>query len=456
MKIIFKDVDSWFDPKMIITNPEGIDQKTKKFKPDGVFSDKIFGSLDNDNLAYKCECGAYKGEFFKGKLCPNCSTEVKFTEPMLQRTGWIDLGEKYVISPLFYRFLEKLSRKKMLQNMLDYEAVLDIDGNVANQGDEDDKNPYKNIGLDSFRENFDEILQFLYDNATTKSKDELMSLLSNNRDKIFINRMPVYTTTLRPALMIKDTLKFDEVNNFYNLIIRNSNLIKTEVDNDIVNLPLLFTIQVEANKIFDKVLENIKGKDGFIRNNMVGSRINFSSRNVITPLPKNYKLDDVVLPYLTFLELYKFHIINILGKVKNISIVKATNIWYESTTKFSKEVYSIMEDILKKTKGGCKILLNRNPTIAIGSILCLNIAGVKSDYTDLTLGVNNVILSLLNGDYDGDTLNIIPLFDNEMKKVFSGTFSPNSLMINSNDGKFNFKLNIERDQALGIYTFNNS
>ena len=81
---------------------------------------------------------------------------------------------------------------------------------------------------------------------------------------------------------------------------------------------------------------------------------------------------------------------------------------------------------------------------------------MKSDYTDLTLGVNNVILSLLNGDYDGDTLNIIPLFDNEMKKVFSGTFSPNSLMINSNDGKFNFKLNIERDQALGIYTFNNS
>jgi len=456
MKIIFKDVNNWFDPKMVVTNPEGIDQKTKKFKPDGVFSEKIFGKLDGDNMSYTCECGGHKGEFYKGKECPICKTEVRFTEPMLQRTGWIDLGDKYIISPLFFKFIEKLSRKKTLINMIDFEAVLDVNGNIVANDEDKEKNPYRNIGMDEFRHNFDEIIQYIYENATTKEKDNLMSLINNNRDKIFINKIPIYSITLRPALMIKDTLKLDEVNNYYNLIIRNSNLIKAEIDNDVINMPLLYTIQNEANKVFDKVLENIKGKDGFIRNNMIGSRINFSSRNVITPLPKGYKLDEVVLPYLTFLELYKFHIINIISRVKKITIVQATNIWYQATTNFSNEIYDIMMDIINKTNKGCKILLNRNPTIAIGSILCLNIAGVKKDYTDLTLGVNNVILSPLNGDYDGDTLNIVPIFDDEMKKVFSNAFSPKSLMISNNNGKFNYKLNIERDQALGIYTFNNA
>jgi len=340
--------------------------------------------------------------------------------------------------------------------MIDFEAVLDVNGNIVANDEDKEKNPYRNIGMDEFRHNFDEIIQYIYENATTKEKDNLMSLINNNRDKIFINKIPIYSITLRPALMIKDTLKLDEVNNYYNLIIRNSNLIKAEIDNDVINMPLLYTIQNEANKVFDKVLENIKGKDGFIRNNMIGSRINFSSRNVITPLPKGYKLDEVVLPYLTFLELYKFHIINIISRVKKITIVQATNIWYQATTNFSNEIYDIMMDIINKTNKGCKILLNRNPTIAIGSILCLNIAGVKKDYTDLTLGVNNVILSPLNGDYDGDTLNIVPIFDDEMKKVFSNAFSPKSLMISNNNGKFNYKLNIERDQALGIYTFNNA
>jgi len=94
-----------------------------------------------------------------------------------------------------------------------------------------------------------------------------------------------------------------------------------------------------------------------------------------------------------------------------------------------------------------------NPTIAYGSILQLKIVDIKKDYDDLTASINNNILDPLGADYDGDTLNIIALVDNEFKRKFQ-IFSPKKMMINPNNGKFNSALGIDKDQMLGIFSFN--
>ena len=52
----------------------------------------------------------------------------------------------------------------------------------------------------------------------------------------------------------------------------------------------------------------------------------------------------------------------------------------------------------------------------------------------------------------GDVLNLISIKDNSMKEIFKETFSPLKLLINSNNGKFNNDLNLERDQVLGFNT----
>ena len=57
-----------------------------------------------------------------------------------------------------------------------------------------------------------------------------------------------------------------------------------------------------------------------------------------------------------------------------------------------------MKKIIKEDD--IEVLLNRNPTINIGSILCLKIIDVKHDFNDLTMSINNSILTLLAGDYD--------------------------------------------------------
>ena len=44
-----------------------------------------------------------------------------------------------------------------------------------------------------------------------------------------------------------------------------------------------------------------------------------------------------------------------------------------------------------------KIILN--PTISYGSILYLRVAGIKGDYTDNTMSVNNLVLTCLAGKH---------------------------------------------------------
>jgi methenyltetrahydromethanopterin cyclohydrolase len=178
------------------------------------------------------------------------------------------------------------------------------------------------------------------------------------------------------------------------------------------------------------------------------TRINFSARNIISPARSGYKIDEIVLPYMTFLYLYKLEIMNVLVRVKNIKFNEAEKVWYNATLSLDEEVYMVMKKMITDEEVG--ILLNRNPTISYGSILYLKVAGIKHSYEDMTMSIHNGILSLLSGDYDGDVLNVVSLKDVEMKTIFREVFSPISLMIDSNTGHFNEALNLERDQVLGL------
>ena len=50
----------------------------------------------------------------------------------------------------------------------------------------------------------------------------------------------------------------------------------------------------------------------------------------------------------------------------------------------------------------------------------------------------------------GDVLNVVSIKDTESKKLFRQVFSPVNLIIDSNNGSFNYALNLERDQVLGL------
>jgi len=470
---------SQFDPTRLVTSHEIFSKKSemvssdgtiieqKKFADDGLFSKRIFGDMDSQE-EYSCECGSLHGKFYEGCVCPKCGKPVEFIALSINKYGWIDLSlSKYdsngvlteaghgchLIEYIPYSQLEKIIGRDNLRNIIHPYNTITVAGDLNEkeltvQREKSPECKYWFIGVDSFYENYSEILKYYYELKDKEGKNkELFDFLSN-RDEIFTDKIPVISIMLRPAMRTADGLKLDDINIKYQSILKNLEILKDINLIPIIRDSTVEQIQAEFMMLSEEIFDAVKSKTGLIRNQICGTRINFSSRNIISPEKAGYKIDEIVLPYQTFLGLYKFEIINIIKTIENISIKEAEEVWYYATLKFDNKVYKIMKKMIKENEVG--VLLNRNPTIAYGSILYLRVADIKNDYNDVTMSVNNLILSCLGGDYDGDVLNLISIKDKDTRELFKKVFSPIHLIIDPNNGRFNNNLNLERDQVLGI------
>ena len=479
MKLVRQPSLFAFNPNNIVSNPDILGKRIKifddeegyidekEYSDDGLFSKRIFGDTENTENTYSCECGNLQGKFYEGVVCEKCGKPVKFVEANIDKIGWIDLsGAKYnengdiiekgndfkIIKYVAYLFLEKIIGKENLKNIIHIPNVITVSGELDEESIKEERNQspekkYWYYGILEFYNNYQEILDYYY-NLHKFNLPDLYNFVSNVYDT-FTDKIPVLSSLLRPCMKTSDGLKLDEINNIYIRIIKNNKILNNKTTTlKIIRNSMLEMIQAEYFSLNEYILDLIKGKQGLIRNSICGARINYSARAIISPAFAGRKLNEIVVPYKTFLELYKFEIINILKKIKNISFKEAETIHFNAGLVFDEEVYSIMKEIIKNND--VEVLLNRNPTINIGSILCLRIIDVKHDFNDLTMSVNNCDLTALAGDFDGDTLNLISIKDKTLSEIFKLTFSPQSLLINPKDGNFNEDFNLERDQVLGL------
>jgi hypothetical protein len=113
-----------------------------------------------------------------------------------------------------------------------------------------------------------------------------------------------------------------------------------------------------------------------------------------------------------------------------------------------------MQYILTHEKLDSSILLNRNPTINMGSYLAMNVASVKDDYSDLSCSLPIQCLQSLNADFDGDTLNITKEITTEFKRAFKEVFFPRTgFMIDHNNGLINSDFGFIKDETISLYNF---
>lgn len=479
MKLIRKPSLLSFNPKNIVTNHGILGKKVKtyddeegyidekEFTDDGLFSKIIFGDVENTENDYSCSCGNLKGKFYEGVECQKCGTNVEFIEANIDKIGWIDLtgnkynengviiekGENYkVIKYISYLFLEKIIGRENLKNVIRIPNEINILGEIDMAAVEETRqlkpeNKYWYYGLMGFYNNYKEILDYYYE--LNKINDQKLYDFVSDQYSIFTDKIPVIPAVLRPAMRTAEGLKLDEINNIYIRIIKNVKVLTTKTNLlQLMKDANLSTIQAEYFSLSEYIIDLLRSKEGLIRNQICGARINFTARNIISPAFAGRKLDELVLPYKTFLELYKFEIINILQKIKKITYKEAEDIHFNAGLKMNDEIYLIMKKIIKDDEIG--VLLNRNPTINIGSILYLKVIDVKHDFNDLTMSLNNFILTLLAGDFDGDVLNLISIKDKSSKDIFKHIFSPINLIIDPKNGNFNGDLNLERDQVLGL------
>ena len=449
MKLKPRNFEKDYLKEFLITNHNPADASSNTFNEDGVFSERIFGKLSN-GVDFSCRCGTIEGEFNLGILCSKCNTKVTYKGLNLSREGWIDLHYP-IVNPLFYRYIRKIIGKTNLDKILAFKSKLDLNGNMITNPI---IYPYDGIGMINFIDHFQEVLDAFFLKKKKKLPNDY-NFIMENQELLFIEKFPVISSKLRPALMINNDLDYHEINNFYNGLIKNANTLKdlTELEETEINVNSLLNKNQElVNSVSDALVDELITKDGYIRNSLFGSRLNFSSRLVITPLSGEYSMNELVLPYVAGMELLKPLIVRKIRLLKKVNIFKASQIWQQGLLKFDKFLHKIMSDIIKSSNVG--VLLNRNPTINLGSILFLKIGAIKEDYNDLTSSISNLLLTLLGADYDGDVLNHVVVFGEEFNELFK-PFRPSQLIINPNTGEFNTNFLPFKDVSLGLFSLLN-
>lgn len=363
------DVDFYRDllhgDAFVITEPAEISLDGTKQKSMYGPQSPLYGTTYEDEQAFiercRCQCGAFKSRQFEGETCPICNTKVEERGSNINVTGWISLGNNRIVSPYYYNILISAIGKKIFPDIIYAKYKITTDGNREKPGEEDydetPSSPYAGIGVDAFYDNYENIL--LYFKNIKKNKAHTIDILINEKEKVFISHIPVVSTLLRPQSITSDTFYYNTIDKIVNTTFSLSENLKNCID--VERDYILQRLQTKVNEMWNIYLEELKDKDGFIRGEMLGGSLNYTSRNVIVPDPTLHD-NEIDLSYNTFLEVFKYKIIFYIMKLEDITLSKAYAKW-KSAASFNQEVYDIMMYIVKKDK--CKMLINRNPTLMI-------------------------------------------------------------------------------------------
>lgn len=435
----------------IVSAPKAIKDDIKD--PNGVFSTKYGPGLQDTNAfgnRYRCKCGHTTSRFYHGLVCEVCGEKVEFKDDNFNMFGYICLKDPYyIIHPNLFMSLAFFIGEKDFMAIITPEDKKDEDGHDVEIKRPKDE-PFRGIGIIDFHERFDEIMDYYLQRRANK-KDYYESIM-DDRDKVFIQSIPVFTIHLRPFRLDGGSFSYEGTNAIYNMMAN----IAARINDDKTMMnrkkkpknQLLFDLQMKYKELYDEVTKILSGKKGTIRQ-LFGGRYNFTARSVIAPGP-DLRIDEVHLSYPCLCGLLQQRIINILHKSYFMKYNDAYKLLQESMHQENPIIRQIIEGIISSSGRGIPILINRNPTIAYGGIIQAYCSGISKGYTML---IPLQILEGLAADFDGDTLNIMLIINKDFQLAAENVFNPrNAMYISKNDGMFNNSYNHKRDTIINMNT----
>lgn len=438
----------------IITEPANI--SLDGFKEKSLYGPQspLYGDAYENEYAYsmrfRCECGEFRSRQFEGEICPKCHTEIKERGENIKMTGWIYFGEdNHLINPYYYQLLEKAIGKEVFNDIVKSKIRVTKDGKQEKLTlDEYETAPssiWAGIGIDSFYEQYETIIKHFM--GIKKNKKDDLNYLLNSKYKVFTHCSPIYSTMLRPQSITSDTFYFGSLDKIINTLFTLSENIKNcmDIERDLV----LFRIQEKLLKMWNVSFELLKGKEGWIRGEILGGSLNFSSRNVII-CGSTLRDNEVDLSYNTFLQLFKYKIIYYIKEIRGINLSKAAAIW-KNAFKFDPFVYDIMCHINEKEDP--RLLINRNPTLNYYSMVMVKIRKIKHYASEYCLTVPLSLLPGMNADFDGDILNICGLIEPMFVYMFRKFDPIDRMMIDRSTGLLNKSLSLDKNQKIDMYYF---
>ncbi len=433
-----------------VKKPETINYRTFKPERDGLFCAKIFGPIKD----YECLCGKYKRLKHRGVICEKCGVEVTQTKVRRERMGHIDLA-----APCAHIwFLKSLPSRlglvldmtlRDIERVLYFEAYVvtdpgmtplkkfsimsedDYDKNVMEYGDEFQAKMGAE-GIKELLENMDiesEIERLRGDltgsevkvkkNAKRLKVLEAFKKSGIKPEWMIMEVLPVLPPDLRPLVPL-DGGRFatSDLNDLYRRVInRNSRLrrllelkapeiiarnekrmLQESVDSLLDNGRRGKAMTGANKRALKSLADMIKGKSGRFRQNLLGKRVDYSGRSVITVGP-TLKLHQCGLPKLMALELFKPFIFARLEAMGIATTIKAAKKEVENNNPI---VWDILEEVIKEHP----VLLNRAPTLHRLGIQAFEPILIEGKAIQL----HPLVCSAFNADFDGDQMAVhVPL-----------------------------------------------
>ena len=433
-----------------VKKPETINYRTFKPERDGLFCAKIFGPIKD----YECLCGKYKRLKHRGVICEKCGVEVTQTKVRRERMGHIDLAapcahiwflkslpsrlglvldmtlrdiervlyfEAYVVTDPGMTPLKKFA----IMSEDDYEAKVVEYGDefVAKMGAEGIKDLLEGLDLDveieKLRNDLTGSELKIKKNAKRLKLMEAFKKSGIKPEWMVLSVLPVLPPDLRPLVPL-DGGRFatSDLNDLYRRVInRNSRLrrllelkapeiiarnekrmLQESVDSLLDNGRRGKAMTGANKRALKSLADMIKGKSGRFRQNLLGKRVDYSGRSVITVGP-TLKLHQCGLPKLMALELFKPFIFSRLEAMGIATTIKAAKKEVESG---SAVVWDILEEVIKEHP----VMLNRAPTLHRLGIQAFEPILIEGKAIQL----HPLVCSAFNADFDGDQMAVhVPL-----------------------------------------------
>jgi len=190
--------------------------------------------------------------------------------------------------------------------------------------------------------------------------------------------------------------------------------ITTFFDNTVARIP---PARHRSGQPLKTITERIKGKEGRIRKNLAGKRVNYSGRTVISPDP-SIQINEVGIPYeiarvVTVAETVNDLNIDKLKKlVERGSEYPGANYVIRPDGKRKKITQELKEEIISELTPGYQVerhlekgdivLFNRHPSLHRGSLMAHYVKVLPGR----TFRLHPAVATPYNADFDGDEMNI--------------------------------------------------
>ncbi len=474
-----------------IKKPETINYRTFKPERDGLFCAKIFGPTKD----YECNCGKYKRMKHRGVICEKCGVEVIQSKVRRERMAHIALATP--VSHIW--FLKSLPSKignlldltlKNMEKVLYFDSYIVIDPKdtglskcqlltdekyreaqelygskfEAGIGAEAVKRLLEEIDLEALYVQLREDIRATNSIAKRQKLSKRLKIVDSFRRSgvnpvwMIMDVIPVLPPDLRPLVPLEGgRFATSDLNDLYRRVINRNNRLKRLMDlkaPDIIVRNEKRMLQESVDVLFDNgrhgrvitgsnkrplksLSDTLKGKQGRFRQNLLGKRVDYSGRTVISVGPE-LRLHQCGLPKKMALELFKPFVYYRLEQKGLVSTVKSAKKMVEKEVP---EVWDTLDEVVREYP----VLLNRAPTLHRLGIQAFEPILIEGKAIQL----HPLVCTAFNADFDGDQMAVhVPLSVESQIEARALMLSSNNILSPANGSPI---IVPSQDIVLGIY-----